>query len=162
MLLLYSPKWLFLYPGLAFLLAGIAGMAWLVPGQRSIGSVTFDVSTLLYFALAVVIGLQAVYFFLTARWFGITEGLLPDEPRIRRLLERPGMLEVGLIVGALLTLGGLALSVYAISTWNESGFGRLDYATTLRIVIPGVTLITCGMQTVLSALFLSVLGLRRR
>jgi glycosyltransferase involved in cell wall biosynthesis len=162
LLLLYSPKWLFLYPGLIFLLAGIAGMVWLVPEQRSIGSVTFDVSTLLYFALAVVIGLQAVYFFFTARWFGITEGLLPDEPRIRRVLERPVMLEVGLIVGVLLILGGLALSVYAISTWNESGFGRLDYPTTLRIVIPGVTLITCGMQTVLSALFLSVLGLRRR
>jgi glycosyltransferase involved in cell wall biosynthesis len=162
LLLLYSPKWLFLYPGLIFMLVGITGMVWLVPEQRSIGSITFDVSTLLYFALAVVIGLQAVYFFFTARWFGITEGLLPDEPRIRRVLERPGMLEVGLIVGVLLILGGLALSVYAISTWNESGFGRLDYPTTLRIVIPGVTLITCGMQTVLSALFLSVLGLRRR
>src|SRR5262245_24642137 len=162
LLLLYSPKWLFLYPGLFLLLAGIAGMIWLVPEQRPIGSVTFDLTTLRYFALAVVVGLQAVYFFLTARWFGITEGLLPDEPRIRRLLERPGALEFGLIAGVLLVTAGLALSVYAISTWNQAGFGRLDYPMTLRIVIPGVTLITCGMQTALSALFLSVLGLRRR
>ncbi len=137
LLLLYSPKWLFLYPGLALLAVGIAGMAWLIPGQRSIGDVTFDVSTLLYFALAVTVGLQAVYFFLTARWFGITEGLLPDDPRIRRLLEGRGRLEVGLVAGILLVTAGLALSLYALANWNETGFGRLDYPDTLRIVIPG-------------------------
>jgi glycosyltransferase involved in cell wall biosynthesis len=162
LLLLYSPKWLFLYPGLALLAVGVAGMAWLVPGQRSVGSVTFDVSTLLYFSLAVIVGLQSVYFFLTARWFGITEGLLPDDPRIRRLLEGRGRLELGLAAGMLLLGIGLGLSVYALATWNEAGFGRLDYPDTLRIIIPGATLIACGMQTALSALFLSVLGLRRR
>jgi hypothetical protein len=162
LLLLYSPKWLFLYPGLALLAVGVAGMAWLVPGQRSVGSVTFDVSTLLYFSLAVIVGLQSVYFFLTARWFGITEGLLPDDPWIRRLLEARGRLELGLAAGMLLLGIGLGLSVYALATWNEAGFGRLDYPDTLRIIIPGATLIACGMQTALSALFLSVLGLRRR
>jgi glycosyltransferase involved in cell wall biosynthesis len=162
LLLLYSPQWLFLYPGLFLLLAGLAGMAWLLPGDRSIGGVGFDVSTLLYFALAVVIGLQAVYFFLTARWFGITEGLLPDDPRIRALLDRRGRLEIGLVAGLVLVAGGLGLSFYALATWNRAGFGELDYPDTLRIVIPGAMLIACGMQTVLSALFLSVLGLRRR
>jgi glycosyltransferase involved in cell wall biosynthesis len=162
LLLLYSPKWLFLYPGVFFLAVGIAGMAWLLPGNRSVGGVGFDVSTLLYFGLAVVVGLQAVYFFLTARWFGITEGLLPDDPRIRRLLEHRGALEFGLIAGLLLVATGLGLSIYALATWNQAAFGALNYSHTLRIVIPGVTLITCGMQTVLSALFLSVLGLRRR
>jgi glycosyltransferase involved in cell wall biosynthesis len=162
LLLLYSPKWLFLYPGLLLLAVGVAGMAWLVPGQRSVGSVTFDVSTLLYFALAVIVGLQSVYFFLTARWFGITEGLLPDDLRIRRLLEGRGRLEGGLIAGMALLVAGLGLSIYALVTWNEAGFGRLDYPDTLRIIIPGATLIACGMQTALSALFLSVLGLRRR
>jgi glycosyltransferase involved in cell wall biosynthesis len=162
LLLLYSPRWLFLYPGSFFLLVGAIGMAWLLPGNRSIGGVGFDVSTLLYFGLAVVVGLQAVYFFLTARWFGITEGLLPDEPRIRGLLEHRGTLEVGLIAGVLLVAGGLALSFYALATWNEAGFGRLNYPHTLRIAIPGAVLIACGVQTALSALFLSVLRLRRR
>jgi glycosyltransferase involved in cell wall biosynthesis len=60
LLLLYSPKWLFLYPGLAFFFLGIAGMAWLLPGNRTVGGIGFDVSTLLYFGLAVVVGLQAV------------------------------------------------------------------------------------------------------
>jgi hypothetical protein len=162
LLLLYSPKWLFLYPGLFLLVGGLAGMVWLLPGNREVGSVGFDVSTLLYFALAVIVGLQAVYFFLTARWFGITEGLLPDDPRIRWLLDRRGRLELGLVAGVVLVAAGLGLSIYALATWNEAGFGELNYPDTLRIVIPGAMLITCGMQTVLSALFLSMLGLRRR
>jgi hypothetical protein len=161
LLLLYSPTWLFLYPGAFLLAVGLVGIAWLLPGQRSIGGVGFDVSTLVYFALGVVVGLQAVYFFLTARWFGVAEGLLPDDPRMRRLFGR-GVLETGLAVGIVLVAAGLALSFYALATWNEAGFGRLNYPHTLRIVVPGATLITCGMQTILSALFISVLKLRHR
>jgi glycosyltransferase involved in cell wall biosynthesis len=161
LLLLYSPRWLFLYPGLALLVAGLAGMAWLLPDERTIGGVTFDVSTLLYAALAIVIGLQAVYFFVTARWFAINEGLLPDDPRFRRLVGAV-TLEAGLVAGALLAAAGLGLSVYALATWDDAGFGRLSYPDILRIVIPGSTLITCGLQTMLSSLFLSMLALKRR
>jgi glycosyltransferase involved in cell wall biosynthesis len=160
LLFLYSPRWLFLYPGLALLGIGLAGMALLVPGQRAIEGVTFDVSTLLYASLAVIVGLQAVYFFLTARWFAITEGLLPDDPRYRRLLG-PHVLEVGLVAGLILLLAGLVVSVYAVGLWNRTGFGRLSYPDILRVVISGATLITCGLQTVLSSVFLSFLGLRR-
>jgi glycosyltransferase involved in cell wall biosynthesis len=162
LLLLYSPKWLFLYPGLFLLVAGILGMAWLIPGGREIGGVGFDVSTLLYFALAVMVGLQAVYFFITARWFGITEGLLPDDPFIRKFIEPPRRLEWTLLIGFLLFATGLGISIYALVKWNSAGFGPLNYADTLRIVIPGATLIACGIQTMLTALFLGVLGLQRR
>jgi glycosyltransferase involved in cell wall biosynthesis len=161
LLLLYSPRWLFLYPGLALLAIGVAGMAWLLPAERTVGHVTFDVSTLLYAALAVVIGLQAVYFFVTARWFGISEGLLPDDPRFRRLLGAIS-LEASLLVGSVLVLAGLGLSLYALATWDEAGFGRLDYPEILRIVIPGSTLIACGLQTIFASLFLGMLGLKRR
>ncbi len=132
------------------------------PRERTIGGVGFDVSTLLYFALAVIVGLQAVFFFLTARWFGITEGLLPEDHRIRRIVERPRRLEWALLVGLLMVAAGLALSLYAVAKWNNADFGALDYPDTLRIVIPGATLIACGMQTAFSALFLAVLRLRRR
>ncbi len=162
LLLLYSPKWLFLYPGLFLLAVGIAGMAWLIPGNRTIGDVGFDVSTLLYFALAVIVGLQAVFFFLTARWFAITEGLLPEDHTIRRIVERPRRLEWALLVGLLLVAAGLGLSLYAVVKWNNADFGALNYPDTLRIVIPGATLIACGMQTAFSALFLGVLKLRLR
>jgi glycosyltransferase involved in cell wall biosynthesis len=161
LLLLYSPRWLFLYPGLALLAIGLAGMAWLLPAQRTVGRVTFDVSTLLYAALAVVIGLQAVYFFVTARWFGISEGLLPDDPRFRRFLGAIS-LEASLLVGSVLVVAGLGLSLYALATWDDAGFGRLDYPEILRIVIPGSTLIACGLQTIFASLFLGMLGLKRR
>jgi glycosyltransferase involved in cell wall biosynthesis len=161
LMLLYSPRWLFLYPGAFLLVAGLVAMLLLAPGQRTVGGVTFDVTTLLYAALAVVIGLQAVYFFVTARWFGIAAGLLPDEPRLRRLVNAV-KLEVALVAGIVLVAIGLGLSIYALTTWRRAGFGRLSYPHTLRIVIPGATMIMCGMQTVLSALFLSVLGLARR
>ena len=162
LLLLYSPKWLFLYPGLFLLAIGIAGMAWLIPENRTIGDIGFDVSTLLYFGLAVIVGLQAVFFFLTARWFAITEGLLPEDDRIRRIVERPRRLEWALLVGLLLVAAGLGLSLYAVAKWNDADFGALNYPDTLRIVIPGATLIACGMQTAFSALFLGVLKLRLR
>ena len=161
LLLLYSPRWLFLYPGLVLLVIGLAGMAWLIPERRTIGSVAFDVSTLLYAALAVVIGLQAVYFFITARSFGIYEGLLPDDPRFRRLTGWV-TLEVGTLLGLALATAGFALSIYAVLTWEGAGFGRLNYDEVLRIVIPGSALITIGFQTILFSLFLGMLGLKRR
>jgi glycosyltransferase involved in cell wall biosynthesis len=162
LLILYSPKWLFLYPGLTLFAVGVAGMAWLIPGGRAIGSVGFDVSTLLYFSLAAILGLQAIYFFVTARWFGITEGLLPEDPLIRRIVERPRRLEWALLVGVLLIATGLGLSIYALARWNQADFGPLNYPESLRVVIPAATLIACGVQTALSALFLSVLKLRLR
>jgi glycosyltransferase involved in cell wall biosynthesis len=161
LLLLYSPRWLFLYPGLALLVVGLAGMAWLLPAQRTVADVTFDVSTLLYAGLAIVVGLQSIYFFLTARWFGMTQGLLPESPGLRRIVG-PRTFEAGLLAGLALTAAGLGVSLYALATWNEEGFGRLSYPDILRIVIPGTTLIACGMQTVLSSLFLGMLGLTRR
>jgi hypothetical protein len=159
LLLLCTPRWLFLYPGLTLLAIGSAGMAWLLPAQRTVGSVTFDVSTLLYAALAIVLGLQSVLFFFTARTLGIAEGLLPSDPTPapRRLPS----LEAGLTAGGALALAGLGVSFYALGTWNDAGFGNLDYPHILRLVIPGSTLILCGFQTILASLFVAMLGLRQ-
>jgi glycosyltransferase involved in cell wall biosynthesis len=160
LLLVYSPRWLFLYPGLVLLLGGLAGMVWLLPEQRRVGDVTFDVSTLLYAGLAIVVGLQSIYFFVTARWFGIAEGLLPDDRRFRRIfgVRAP---DLGVAVGACLLGAGLVVSGIAVAIWHRHGFGPLDYPHILRFVIAGSVLIACGFQTMLSSLFLSVLRLRR-
>jgi glycosyltransferase involved in cell wall biosynthesis len=161
LLLLYSPRWLFLYPGLALLVAGVACMAWLLPKQRTLGGVTFDVSTLLYAALAIVVGLQAIYFFVTARLFGVVEGLLPDDHVFRRRVDRL-TLERGLVVGLLIAMAGLGFSFYGLATWNRENFGRLSYPDILRIVIPASTLLLVGVQTILFSLFLAMVKLSRR
>ncbi len=160
-LLIYSPRWLFLYPGFALALAGAVVGAWLLPGPRRVGSVTFDVHTLLYAALAVLIGFQAVIFAVFTKVFGVTEGLLPPDPRLNRLF-RYVTLEVGLIAGAVLIVAGLAGSLYAVHVWRARSFGPLEPAHTLRTIIPAILSLVLGCQVVLSSFFLSVLGLRRR
>jgi hypothetical protein len=157
-LLLFRPRWLFFYPGLALIVAGLAVMGLVLPGSRQIGSVTLDVHTLLYGGAAVVIGFQAVLFATFARVFAIREGFLPDDPRLRRA-SRLFTLEVGLIAGIALVLAGLGGSIYALFYWGDRSFGELNYQDTLRIVIPSVVLLTVGFQTIFSSLFLSFLGL---
>ena len=160
-LLLYSPRWLFLYPGLMLMSIGLAISALLLPGPRTLGGITFDVHTLLYAALAVMVGFQAIAFALFTKVFAISEGLLPDDPRLRRAMNYI-TLEVGLLVGFGLAAAGLASSIYAIAYWDAHSFGPLNPTQTLRVVIPAVTSITLGCQILLSSFFLSILGLRRR
>jgi glycosyltransferase involved in cell wall biosynthesis len=160
-LLLYSPRWLFFYPGATLMLAGLALCLWLLPGPRQIGSVTFDVHTLLYAAAAMVIGFQAVNFSIFTKIFGISEGLLPEDRRLTKIFKYV-TLETGLISGVTILLVGLAMSIYALGDWGAHSFGSLDPTIVLRRVIPAVTAMTLGSEIVLSSFFLSVLGLKRR
>jgi hypothetical protein len=160
-LLLYSPRWLFLYPGALLMLAGTAVGAWLLPGPRTVGSVAFDVHTLVYAAMAILVGFQAITFAVFTKTFAISEGLLPEDPRLNAMF-RWITLEVGLIVGAIVILVGIVGSVHALGLWGERSFGSLDPRQTLRTVIPAVTCLTLGCQIAFSSFFLSVLGLRRR
>jgi glycosyltransferase involved in cell wall biosynthesis len=160
-LLLYSPRWLFLYPGMLLVLGGLITGAWLFRGTVFIGHIGFDVQTLLYAAVAIIIGLQAIIFALFTKVFAISEGLLPEDPRLNRVF-RYVTLEVGLIAGGLLFLMGLAGSIYAVGSWEATSFGPLDPSKTLRIIIPSATALTVGCQIILSSFFLSVLRLRRK
>jgi glycosyltransferase involved in cell wall biosynthesis len=159
--LLYSPRWLFLYPGLALMITGIALGLWLLPSPRTIGNVTFDVHTMLYCAAMVLLGFQSISFAVFTKTFAITEGLLPPDPVLDRMFHYI-TLEVGLGVGTLLVLAGLATSVTAVRLWDIQHFGPMDYAHTMRLVIPAALLLILGAQTIFASFFLSVLGLRRR
>ncbi len=159
-LLLYSPRWLFLYPGALLMLVGLATGLWLMPGPRTVGHITFDVHTLLYSAAAVVTGFQAVNFAVFTKIFGVTEGLLPPDPKLEKAFKYV-TLESGLIVGLTLFISGLLLSIYALSDWGAHSFGSLDPTKILRLVIPAATSMMLGSEIVLSSFFLSVLGLKR-
>ena len=160
-LLLYSPRWLFLYPGIALFALGVTLSAVLLPGPRRIGNIVFDVHTLLFAAMAILIGFQSVVFAAFTKIFAISEGLLPEDPRLTRMF-RYITLEVGLVAGVLLILAGAGAWVLGLEYWRIRQFGALDPERTLRIVIPGVVCFTLGFQVVLSSFFLSVLGMSRR
>jgi len=160
-LFLYSPRWLFLNPGLFLMLIGLIVGVWLLPGPRTIGSVTLDVHTLLYSMAAIFLGFQSVIFAILTKTFAITEGLHPKDARMDKWY-RIFTLEKGLLAGALLTLIGLIGSIHALSDWASHWFGPLDPAQTLRIVVPSILFLILGFQTILSSFFLSVLGMARK
>jgi glycosyltransferase involved in cell wall biosynthesis len=157
-LLLYSPRWLFLYPGLALIIVGLLLGVWLMPGPRKLGGVTLDVHTLLYAALAVIMGVQTVLFALFTKVFAITFGLLPSDPGMERW-NRAFTLEAGLVTGGGMFLAGFASAVWAVMTWSHASFGPLDPTRTLRLVIPSIMMIVTGLQIVFGSFFLSVLRL---
>ncbi len=160
-LLLYSPRWLFLYPGVVLMVIGAALGLWLLPESRTVGHVTFDVHTLVYAAAFVLLGFQSIAFACFTKIFAISEGLLPPDPGLDKLF-RYITLEVGLAVGAAMTALGLAASFYAVSSWGTRHFGMLDYSRTMRIVIPAALFLMLGAQTIFASFFLSVLGMRRK
>jgi hypothetical protein len=159
-LFLFSPRWLFFYPGLVLMLIGIAAMIALLPGTLKAFGTGFDVHTMVYASAMIVVGYQAILFAVFARVYAMTEGFLPTQPGLEKLMGRIN-LEVGLLTGALLTLAGIALAIVALAIWGGKGFSELDYRDTLRIVIPSATLLMLGVQTVLGSLFLSILGIRQ-
>ncbi len=158
--LLFSPRWLFLMPGLALILAGAVGYALAMP-RLSIGKMTFDVHTLLFASLAIICGYQSIAFALMTKVFAIMEGLLPEDPRLNRFFAVAN-LESGLTVGALGMAVGLGLLGSAVHQWSSADFGALNYEHTMRWVIPGVMLTALGFQTILSSFFASLMGMRRR
>ncbi len=160
-MLLYSPEWLFFYPGSALMVAGAAVGTRLFFGPIVIGSVTFDVQTMLFAATLFIVGYQSCLFAMFARFFATTEGLLPRDSRLARLPSKIP-LELGVFCGVLLALAGVGGTIYSLRLWATSSFGGLDPQVTLRFVVPSVTSIIVGLQTVLGSFFFSVLELQRR
>jgi len=157
--LLFSPRSLFLYPGFGLFVVGSLGTAWLLPQPRLLGGVGFDVHSLLYASLAIVVGFQSMMFWIFAKVYGMRERIVPPDPWFRSLMSLV-TLEAGLIVGALLLLGGLGLAVYTLGTWGAERFGTLSYPETMRFVIPSSTAILLGFQIIYSAFFVSILDIR--
>jgi glycosyltransferase involved in cell wall biosynthesis len=157
--LMYSPRWLFLVPGSVLILAGMLGYAIALPGMR-IGGVEFDVHTLLFASLFVILGYEGILFALFTKVFGYSEGLLPSDPRLDRLFGVV-TLERSLLVGVIAALIGGVLLLMAVNQWRLVGFGDLDYRQTMRWVIPGATLAVLGAQTIFSSFFLGILGMSR-
>ena len=160
-MLLYSPNWLFWYPGLALMFVGTIIALLVMRGSIIICGVTFDLHTLLYASMAIILGFQSSIFAVVSKTFAITEKLLPPSRRLKFLL-RYLTLEVGLIIGTILSCIGLAGSISTMIIWANASFGELNPSVTMRIAIPSLTLLTLGIQVVLFSFMLSILGLKRQ
>jgi len=158
--MLYSPRWLYGFPGVTLGLIGLL-LAGLVYGGVQIGGAVFDAHTLLFGSLFVILGYQSLLFGAFTKVFAIGERLMPMDEKSSALF-RIFTLEKGAIAGILVFLSGLILLFASVLQWWMTGFGRLDYAQTMRWVIPGVTFSALGFQTILGSFFLSILGMRRK
>jgi glycosyltransferase involved in cell wall biosynthesis len=160
-LLLFSPRWLFLIPGVVTFFVGILLSLWLIPGPQTVGRWTFDVDTLTYALGLVLIGAHISVFAVSARVFGTQEGFLPPNPKFERIFNYIN-LEVGLLFGAALLLVGLGILGYAIHIWHSAGFGNLSPQRMLRLTLPSATCFMLGVEAIFGSFFLSLLGMNRR
>jgi len=158
--LMYSPRWLFLYPGLTLAALGMLGYALAMPGVR-IEGVRFDAHTLLVSTLAILVGHQAITFAICAKSIATAEGLHPPNRRMERFyrlvtLERGAIASLAAVcIGALLLLAG-------VNQWRVHNFGDLDYTSTMRLVVPGVMLTALGVQTLFASFLIGILRTMRR
>jgi glycosyltransferase involved in cell wall biosynthesis len=160
-LMLYSPRWLFLIPGLLLMTLGLVGSVALSAGPVHVGEIVFDVDTLVGTSAILVIGFQAVLFALLTKVYAMEEGFLPHDRRVQRIVDS-WSLERGLVVGGLLALAGLVGLVASLVHWQGHSFGQLDPRDSLRIVMPAATALIMSFQMIFASLFVSILAIRRR
>ena len=159
-MLIYSPRWLFLMPGLLLSALGIIFSAALAVKDLQLGGIQLNVGTLMMACMSVVVGFQLVAFAFFTKVFAIAEGLLPEDPKLAQVFKI-FTLEKGIIAGLLVLLAGLAMFLRALWLWRQADFGLLpSTAENLRRLIPAATLMLLGVQTVFSSFFMSVLGLK--
>jgi glycosyltransferase involved in cell wall biosynthesis len=156
-MLLYAPNWLFLIPGGALFLLGVAMLLWLVPGPRRLGRIEVDVHTMLFGMTFALTGAQIIAIGLFAKVFSFTELFARRQHSLERWLRRV-RLEEGLIAGALLVLIGAAGALAVLWKWVASGFGPMH---DVRVVIFFAFWFLLGIQVIFSSFFLSMLGISR-
>lgn len=158
--LVYSPKYLFQVPGITLMMFGLLAYALALPGIQLLGAGT-DAFAMLFGALGMLVGFQLLQFAVFSKTFAIEEGLMPKDASLTRYTNW-FTLERGLIAGSGMLVAGTVILGVAVNQWMTASFGALDYASTMRIVIPGLTMAAIGVQTIASSFFLGVLKLGRR
>ncbi|MDK1029942.1 MAG: glycosyltransferase family 2 protein [Anaerolineae bacterium] len=156
-LLLYSPRWLFLYPGILLTILGLFASVILLIGSISIGNINFDINTLLYTSLLIIMGVQSIIFSIFTYVFGVNSKLRPRDT-LTDLLVKQIELEKGILISLGMILLGFASSVGALIYWSQNQFGIIDPVISMRLVIPGAVLFTIGFQTLYASFFISILN----
>jgi glycosyltransferase involved in cell wall biosynthesis len=163
-LLIFSPRWLFLIPGIVLMVVGLLGSIFLAVGPIRLGAIGLDVSSQIYLMALAVVGYQGLLFAILTKIYAQHEGFNIPRSRNFERLERRLSLESLAVLGFLLFLVGLVIAIAQFSVWAASGFGALNPTATIRVAVPAVLFMILGAQSVMAGMFLGVLsvGLRRR
>ncbi|MBB6732281.1 glycosyltransferase family 2 protein [Cohnella zeiphila] len=159
-LLMYSPRWLFLIPGIILFAIGVICTAILALGSITISKVTFDINTMLYAAMVTILGVELMCFSIFSKLYCVLAGIMPTTNSINRILRKFSV-EKGVLAGATLFLLGLVGSVWALAAWGAESFGNLIPGTVMRITIPSLTLVIVGVQTIFSSFLFGVISLKK-
>ena len=160
-LLMYSPKWLFLLPGVFLLGVGLSMAFVLLPGSVVIGGVAFDIHTFAVACITVLVGVQSIAFAVIARRFATAHKLIPPSPRFSSILEML-TLEAFVIGSAAIGLVGLTGLIWCIVQWASTGFGPLEYSVVLRILILSLTSLAIGVQLALTGFLSAIIEIPTR
>jgi glycosyltransferase involved in cell wall biosynthesis len=161
-MLLFSPRWLFLYPGVTLFLLGLAATLLLWIGPVRVGPVVFDIATMLLASFVCMVGHQLIVFAFFTKIFVVSAGLHARNTNLDRRIFKMVRLELGLLAGLALALAGFGLLIGAVLGWQATGFGPLDPEVIMRRVIPAVLWMMLGVQTIFASFFLGVLTLGRK
>ena len=156
-LLLYSPRWLFFYPGIMLTVLGLFISLLLIGGPWQLGRIILDINTLMYAAFLIILGVQSILFSLFTYVFGVNADLLPKHPATEKLIRGIG-LERGVLLSLIMIVLGFTSSVGALLYWSQNYFGPIDPRISMRLVIPGAVLFTLGFQIFFASFFLSILN----
>lgn len=160
-LLLHSPNWLFLYPGMVFCVLGLIITAALMFGPVQIGGVVFDIHTMLYGSAMIMIGTNMIFFSLFTRIYAIRTNFIPTKESAATKLANVTT-EKGAVAGVLLTLAGIAMTIAAFVIWKDTSFGNLNPQEMMRMTIPALTLMVVGIEMIFASFFIGILNIKHQ
>lgn len=160
-LLMHAPNWLFLYPGILFFIIGIIfSTIIIIINPIIIGTIRFDINTLLYFTISTIVGFQLIIFYLLTKKYAAITKFIPVTKFDTHILKFT--MNKGIFIGAILILIGIISSIISIIIWQNSGYGDLDASKMLRLTMPILTTFVCGIQLMFSSFFLGILEIKTK
>jgi hypothetical protein len=161
-LLLYSPRWLFLYPGIFLLILGLIGTMLLIPGTVLLGTKRLDVHTLVYTSAFILAGFQFIAFYIFSRLYAFTHGLLPANEKFLSGFKKYFRLETGVFTGVIFIIAGILLMIRSFLYWKQAHFGNLDPVVVLRWVITVIYHDHTRLQMIMTFFYLSFLSIKSK
>ena len=156
-LLMYSPKWLFFYPGLLLLIIGLVSGILLSLRPLGIGAVGFSIHTLMYSMMMIILGINMIYFYIFTKIYAERSHFIPHDPSLERFTKIGE--DKGILLGFLIALAGLVISIIAFVSWRNANFGTMEPESLMRYVLPAATMIEVGVETIFASFFVGILNI---